>query len=56
MNIQGRIPARDGAIDAPEAARTLAGGDPAEVRRQLEAAASEAQAAPGGTDRRSADP
>ena len=46
VNIQGRIPVRDGAIDAPEAARTLASGDPATVRRQIEEAALKASAAP----------
>jgi hypothetical protein len=46
VNIQGRIPVRDGAIDAPEAARTLASGDAAAVRRQIEQAALKASAAP----------
>lgn len=43
VNIQGRIPVRDGQVDAPEAAASLVGPDPSAVRVRIETAVRQAE-------------
>lgn len=44
VSIQGRLPVRQGQVDAPEAATALAGRDPAAIRLRIEEAARQAAA------------